>query len=183
MPSRILGLWCPDWPVVAARRRGDAPDGEPVAVLEHGRVLSVSHEARAEEITAGLRRREAEARCPGIVIVDVDPAADARAFEPVARAVECLTPRLVIDRPGMLAFPTRGPSRYFGGDDGLDVIRALIPAAAAALVPGGWLVMEVGLGQADEVQRLIRDAPGLDLVRLRADLQRILRVVVARRSE
>jgi protein ImuB len=105
--------------VVAARRRGDAPPDAPVAVLEQGRVLSASREARSEEVTAGLRRREAEARCPGIVIVDVDPAADARAFEPVARAVERLTPRLVIDRPGMLAFPTRGPSRYFGGDDGL----------------------------------------------------------------
>jgi protein ImuB len=142
MPSRILGLWCPDWPVVAARRRGDAPDGEPVAVLEHGRVLSASREARAEEITAGLRRREAEARCPGIVIVDVDPAADARAFEPVARAVECLTPRLVIDRPGVLAFPTRGPSRYFGGDDGLvtrvlDAVSAVGIAGARAGIADG----------------------------------------------
>ena len=34
----------------------------------------------------------------------------------------------------------------FGGTDGLDVIRALIPAAAAALAPGGWLVMEIGIG-------------------------------------
>ncbi|HKW01887.1 MAG TPA: peptide chain release factor N(5)-glutamine methyltransferase [Vicinamibacterales bacterium] len=70
----------------------------------------------------------------------------------------------------------------FGGDDGLDVIRALIPAAATALTPGGWLVMEIGMGQADDVQRLIRDTPGLDLVRLRSDLQQIPRVVVARRQ-
>jgi protein ImuB len=117
-------LWCPDWPVVAARRRGDAPEGAPVAVLEQGRVLAASREARAEEVTTGLRRREAEARCPGITIVEVDPGADARAFEPVARAVEAITPRLVIERPGMLAFPTRGPSRYFGGDERL-VARVL----------------------------------------------------------
>lgn len=101
---------------------------------------------------------------------------------------------LIVSNPPYVAGADRGALpddvvRYepatalFGGEDGLDVIRALIPAAAAALVPGGWLVMEVGLGQADEVQRLIRDAPGLDVVRLRADLQRILRVVVARRSE
>ena len=31
------------------------------------------------------------------------------------RAVEQLTPLLVLDRPGRLSFPTRGPSRYFGG--------------------------------------------------------------------
>jgi release factor glutamine methyltransferase len=101
---------------------------------------------------------------------------------------------LIVSNPPYVAGADRGALpddvvRYepatalFGGEDGLDVIRALIPAAAAALVPGGWLVMEMGLGQADEVQRLIQDAPGLDVVRLRADLQRILRVVVARRSE
>jgi len=101
---------------------------------------------------------------------------------------------LIVSNPPYVAGADRGALpddvvRYepatslFGGEDGLDVIRALIPAAATALVPGGWLVMEMGLGQADEVQRLIRDAPGLDVVRLRADLQRILRVVVARRSE
>jgi protein ImuB len=44
---------------------------------------------------------------------------EARAFEPVVRAVEVVTPRVVIDRPGLLAFPTRGPARYHGGDGGL----------------------------------------------------------------
>ncbi len=144
IPTRTLGLWCPDWPVVAARRRGDAPGGEPVAVLERGRVLAASREARDEEVGAGLRRREAEARCPGITIVELDAAADARAFEPVARAVERLTPRLVIDRPGVLAFPTRGPSRYFGGDAGLvaHVLEAVlaegIDDARAGIADGGF---------------------------------------------
>lgn len=90
-----------------------------MVVLERGRVFAASLEARAEEVTVGLRRREAEARCPGVTVVESDAAGDARAFEPVAHAVEVLTPRLVLDRPGLLAFPTRGPSRYFGGDDGL----------------------------------------------------------------
>jgi protein ImuB len=66
-----------------------------------------------------MRRREAEARCPGIAIVDADLALEARAFETVARAVESLTPRVVLERPGVCAFPTRGPARYFGGDHGL----------------------------------------------------------------
>ena len=101
---------------------------------------------------------------------------------------------VIVSNPPYVAVTDRGALpddvvRYepatalFGGEDGLDVMRALIPAAAAALVPGGWLIMEMGLGQADEVQRLIREAPDLDLVRLTSDLQRILRVVVARRSE
>jgi protein ImuB len=51
---------------------------------------------------------------------------------------------LVIDRPGVLAFPTRGPSRYFGGDDALvaKVLEALGPVgvddARAGVADGGF---------------------------------------------
>jgi len=82
-------------------------------------VRSASAEARAEGVAVGLRRREAEARCAGLVVLDADDAADARVFELVVRAIEELVPRLVLERPGQLSFPTRGPSRYFGGDDAL----------------------------------------------------------------
>ena len=80
-------------------------------------VRAASAEARAEGVTRGMRRREAEARCPEAVCVDADDAVEARTFELVARAVEQFTPRVVLDRPGRARFPTRGPSRYFGGDD------------------------------------------------------------------
>ncbi|MFM8304663.1 MAG: DNA polymerase Y family protein, partial [Actinomycetota bacterium] len=86
-----------------------------------------------EGVVPGLRRREAETRCPGLVVVDADPAAAARAFEEVARAVEAITPRLVLERPGLLMFPTRGPSRYFGGDAAL--ARQVLDAVHAAGVP------------------------------------------------
>jgi protein ImuB len=132
--TRTLCLWCPDWPVVTARR--DAPElaGAPVAVMEPGArgtvVRAASSPARAEGVTTGLRRREAETRCAGLVVIDADPAAEARAFEPVARAMEELTPRVVLERPGVLMFPTRGPSRYFGGDAAL---AERVRAAAAGL--------------------------------------------------
>ena len=80
---------------------------------------AASAEARAAGVTRGMRRREAEARCPDAVCVDADEANEARTFEAVARAVEVFTPRVVLDRPGRCEFPTRGPSRYFGGDDAL----------------------------------------------------------------
>ena len=67
----------------------------------------------------GLRRREAQSRCPGLVVVEHDPARDARAFEPVVAAVEAFCPGVEVVRPGVCAFATRGPSRYFGGDDAL----------------------------------------------------------------
>jgi len=69
----------------------------------------------------------------------------------------------------------------FGGADGLDVIRALAPAARRALVPEGSLVMELGAGQADRVRAILTSA-GLAVVRFVPDLAGIPRVAVARRS-
>jgi protein ImuB len=129
----MLCLWCPDWPVVAARRADPALDGVPVVVLDRGFVLAASAEARVEGVRRGLRRREAEARCPGLVLRPVDSVGEARAFEALCRAVEGLAPRLALDRPGLLFVPTRGPSRYFGGDE---AFATRILAEVAGLLDG-----------------------------------------------
>ena len=110
-------MWCPDWPVTAAGYSAD----EPVAVLFANRVVACSAAARRGGIQRGLRRRQAEARCPGLQLAAHDPDGEARAFEPVVAAVEAFCPRLEIVRPGVCAVATRGPSRYFGGDDRLAV--------------------------------------------------------------
>jgi len=68
----------------------------------------------------------------------------------------------------------------FAGDDGLDVLRALVQAAAGALRPGGWLVTEMGAGQAPGVEALIARTAGLTLGHVRPDLRGIARVVVAK---
>jgi len=68
-----------------------------------------------------------------------------------------------------------------GGQDGLDVIRRLVPQAAARLAPGGWLIFEFGFGQADGVRAIVAGEPRLDLVDVQADLAGIPRVAVARR--
>ena len=64
-----------------------------------------------------------------------------------------------------------------GGPDGLDVIRAAIPLAAA-VAPA--LALEVGAGQAQAVSELLF-AAGFATVETRADLAGIPRVVWARR--
>jgi release factor glutamine methyltransferase len=71
-------------------------------------------------------------------------------------------------------------SALFAGPDGLDVIRRLVPVAAARLRPGGVLVMEVGHGQWPAVTQLL-EASGFTGVDWHADLQSIPRVVAARR--
>ena len=70
-----------------------------------------------------------------------------------------------------------------GGIDGLDVVRRLVPDAAAVLRPGGWLLFEFGFGQAGGVRAIIAAEPGLELVAIREDLAGIPRIAVARRVE
>ena len=107
--TRTCSVWCPDWPIVAARTRDPDLAGVPVVVRERigsrELVRAASAEARADGVGRGMRRREAEARCPGVVVVDADLALEARTFESVARAVETITPRVVLDRPGRCALP------------------------------------------------------------------------------
>ncbi len=43
----------------------------------------------------------------------------------------------------------------YGGEDGLEIYRRLIPAAQQALNPGGWLMMEIGATQADAVSAML----------------------------
>ncbi|MDA8039036.1 MAG: DNA polymerase Y family protein [Actinomycetota bacterium] len=111
---RTLVTWCPDWPLVAA-----GLDGVPAAVLRANRVVATSAPARREGVRLRQRRREAEAICPGIVIVPEDPVRDLRAFEPVVAAVGELTPLVELTRPGVCSLPVRGPARYFGGEEAL----------------------------------------------------------------
>jgi release factor glutamine methyltransferase len=66
----------------------------------------------------------------------------------------------------------------FAGAEGLDVYKRLIPEAAEALEPGGWLLMEIGHGQRAALAELLR---GWDEVRFVDDLQGIPRVAVAKR--
>ena len=70
----------------------------------------------------------------------------------------------------------------FGGSDGLDVIRALVPDAAAHLHSRGWLLIEIGRGQRDAVAAIVHGVPGLALNEFRADLQHIPRVAVIQRA-
>ena len=127
---RTLVAWVPDWPVVAA---GAAAD-EPAAVVHANRVIAVTPAARAEGVDAGLRRREAQGRCPDLAVLAHDPARDARAWEPVVASLDDVCPRIEVAVPGRLAFPTRGPARYFGGDAALAAVvvertRALVGVA------------------------------------------------------
>jgi release factor glutamine methyltransferase len=69
----------------------------------------------------------------------------------------------------------------FAGEDGLAVYRRLIPDAFAALVPGGFVVLEIGYGQ-ETLVRSFLGAAGFETIEFTADLQGIPRVASARRA-
>jgi release factor glutamine methyltransferase len=54
-----------------------------------------------------------------------------------------------------------------GGDDGLDLIRRLVPEAALALAPGGALLVEADGDQAQAVAELFRASRFIDIMTLR----------------
>ena len=138
---RTLVAWVPDWPVVAA----GVPAEVAAAVVFSNRVVACSAGARAEGVVRGIRRREAQGRCPGLVVLGHDPSRDARAFEPVAGAVAAFAPRVEVLRPGVVAVATLGPSRYFGGDTALaakvtDAVTSTLAAQRVGEAGSGCVV-------------------------------------------
>jgi len=67
-----------------------------------------------------------------------------------------------------------------GGSDGLAFYRRIIPQAAGRLRPEGYLVMEIGYDQADQIEAIIGDTENIALIEVRPDQYGIERVVVAK---
>jgi len=99
---------------------------------------------------------------PFDLIVSNPPYIRSADLERLPEEVRAFDPRLALD----------------GGTDGLDAYRAIIPAAAGLLAPGGRLLLEVGAGQASEALALVSKA-GFLLSATRRDLAGIERVVIA----
>jgi protein ImuB len=157
-PTRLLVASVPDWPAVAA---GCSPD-IPAAVVAASRVVAATPAARADGVHPGLRRREAQGRCPDLVVVAADPGRDGRRWEPVVATVESLTPAIEVLSPGALCLATRGPSRYFGGDTAFgervaDVVDQTLERAAChvgvadGLFAAGLAARAAGTGGAGRV--------------------------------
>ena len=88
------------------------------------------------------------------------PTADIETLDPSVRDHE---PHLALD----------------GGADGLDFYRVIADKWRDALLPNGLMAFEVGIGQADEVLRIMR-ANGFGDIQIVKDLRGIPRVVYGR---
>jgi release factor glutamine methyltransferase len=69
----------------------------------------------------------------------------------------------------------------FGGADGLRNVEGVLDTAAAKLHGRGWLVMEFGFGQEEEVRALIDQREDFRFDRFRTDLQGLARTAIIQR--
>lgn len=70
-----------------------------------------------------------------------------------------------------------------GGSDGLVFYKKIIPDALAHLNTGGWLLLEVGSGQANDVMQLFKDTNGYNQFLTANDPGGVERIVAAKRKE
>jgi protein ImuB len=114
--DRTMVLWSPDWPVTAAIREHGLADDTALALVDKGVVFACSATARLDGVRRGIRVREAQARCPQLVVLPHRPDVDNRVFEPVITEIERMMPGVQLLRPGSCAVRVRGAARYYGGE-------------------------------------------------------------------
>lgn len=128
--TRTAVVWVPDWPVVAAATAAGHSPAVPVAVQDARGIVAVGPAARRAGVRRGMRRRHAQEACPGLVLLPVDDARDARGFEPVAAAAEEVVAGLEVARPGLLLLPAEGAARFHGSEG--ELVRLLVERVADA---------------------------------------------------
>lgn len=146
-----MAVWCPDWPAVAGARAEGHGLHLPLAVVGPRGVLACNAVARAVGVRRGLRRREAQFRCPELVVVAADPARDAAWFEPVVQALDAVVPGIEVLRPGLFVFSAAGALRFHGGVE--QVVTRVMDAVATAGA-------ECQVGLADELPTAVLGARG-----------------------
>jgi release factor glutamine methyltransferase len=100
------------------------------------------------------------------VIVSNPPYIAAGEFAGLAKEVRDFEPKLALD----------------GGPDGLAVYQRLIPDAAAHIVTGGHLLLEIGATQEKAVRQIIERTDGFDAIATHLDGQKLPRVLHARKK-
>ena len=89
-------------------------------------------------------------------------------------------PYIAASDPHLVALAHEPPEALTAGPDGLADIRQIVAGASTHLVPGGWLLLEHGYDQAEQVRALL-GAAGLEGTVSRRDLAGIERCSGAKR--
>ena len=139
-----------------------APEATALA-RENAEALGVSDRVRVVECDLGQGVPESALGRLDLVVSN-PPYVPTAVLADIPREVADFEPSLALD----------------GGDDGLDVLRRLLPWCARALKPGGGFAFELHEGHMDDAAALARDA-GFSEVRIVRDLAQRPRVLVGRK--
>ena len=148
----------------AARGVGvDASEAALAIARENAEALGVA--ARTRLVEGDWRQPDWTARLEGPfdLVVSNPPYIESRVIDGLMPEVARHEPRLALD----------------GGADGLDAYRLIAAAAPRLVVPGGWLLVEGGEGQASDISGIFA-AAGLSPRPPRKDLAGVERVVPAK---
>ncbi len=177
-----------------SRSRFRSSPPEPRTSASGSKVLDVGTGSGAIAITLAL---ETNAQ---VTATDISPAAlgvaksNAERLNAQVHFLECdLIPEgkfdLIVSNPPYVALTDKPTLQrevrdhepelaLYGGEDGLEIYRRLIPTAEQALNRGGWLMMEIGATQADAVSAMLASWSSVEI---RNDLAGLPRVVLARK--
>nr|WP_107716164.1 MULTISPECIES: DNA polymerase Y family protein [unclassified Novosphingobium] len=152
---RHLALYFPWLPCerVRATSADPLPAGVPLALVARSgqalRLMAVERDAACHGLAPGMTLADARARCPDLLTLPHDPAADATLLAHLATAMHALTPSVMPDPPDGLLLDISGCAHLFGSEanmvekaseiTALSTIHALAcnPAAARALARHG----------------------------------------------
>lgn len=141
----------------------DASEAALAVARENAEALGVA--SRAQLVAGDWRRPDWTERLVGPfdLVVSNPPYIESRVIDGLMPEVARHEPRLALD----------------GGADGLDAYRLIAAAAPRLIVPGGWLLVEGGEGQATDISGIF-SAAGLSPSPPRKDLAGVERVVPAK---
>ena len=132
---RFLVLWCPNWPIRAAREEHSL-GSEPLA-LSHGHyVTACSDEARAEGVRPGQKLRDAQSSCRSLQLLPDRPDRDQRVFERVLSHLSDTVAQLAVVEPGTVVARAAGLARYYGSEQSaahvlrMAVLNSPVPLSA-----------------------------------------------------
>ncbi len=141
---RVAALWFPDWPVQAARIDDQDTDELPatLAIARQHRIRVCSAAARHAGVRRDMRVRQAQAVCPGLVVLDEDLDRDGRMFESIAAGLDDVASSIEVLRPGLVVVDAGAAGRFHGSED--RAVEMLIDAAARRGI-------DAQVGVADEI--------------------------------
>jgi len=180
---RYLALWFPFLPTDRLRleqaellsRRADTPHDAAMVVVSRvkgaQRLTAVNSVAQALGMAPGMTLANAHARHPGLLVADMDEAADRHWLKHLAQQCIAWSPRVTIAPPDGITLDISGGEHLFGGeaalcvqvDDALSMMGMTLRLAVASTPPGAQALARHGCLPIGDERMALRALPVLAL--------------------